>query len=85
MLVKQDVVLFDSASEEHVVLWLLHDRTDHVQLVGVPPGCGDLVGVPLRGAPVEGFALVDEIVEGADGFFDGGVAVGTVGVDQVDC
>ena len=85
ILIERDVVLLNSTPEEHVVLWLLHDRTDHVQLVGETPGCGDLVGVPFGGAPVEGFALVNEIVEGADGFFDGGVAVGTVGIDKVDC
>ena len=85
MLVERDVVFLDAAPEEHVVLRLLHDWTDHVQLVGETPGGGDLVGVPFRSTPVEGFALTDEVVEGANSFFDGSVAVGTVGVDKVDC
>ena len=55
-----------------------------MELVGVAPRGGDLVGVPFRRAPVKGLAGVDDVVEGADGFFDGGVAVRPVGVDEVD-
>ncbi len=63
---------------------LFHQRPYEAQSVGVAPGAGDFVGVPFGGAPVEGFASVDDVVECADGFFDGGVAVGAVGVDEVD-
>ena len=54
-----------------------------MQLVGVAPGGSDLVGVPFGGSPVEGFAGVYYVVEGSDGLFNGGVAVGTVGIDQI--
>lgn len=47
-------------------------------------GLLDFRGEPLRGAPVERFAGVDEVVESADCFFDWGVAVGPVGVEDVD-
>ncbi len=47
-------------------------------------GLEDAFGRPLAGAPVEGLALVDDVVHGADGFLDGGVEVGAVAEDQVD-
>jgi hypothetical protein len=68
-------------AREHIVLWLFHQRPDQAQAVSVAPGFCDLVGVPFGGAPVEGFPSVDDVVEGADGLFDGSVAIGAVGED----
>ena len=48
------------------------------------PCSGDLVGVPFRSAPVEGFASVDEVVHGAYGFFDGRVSIRAVAVEKID-
>lgn len=73
----------DLFAGQHVVGGLLHDGADEAELIGVAPGGGDLVGVPFGGAPVEGLALVDDVVEGADGLFDGGLTVRSVGVDEV--
>ena len=49
-------------------------------MLGTCPGGGDFRGAPGGGAPVEGFTLINDVVEGADGFFDWGVAIGTVGI-----
>jgi hypothetical protein len=65
-------------------LWLFHQRTNHAQTVGVAPRFGDLVGVPFGGAPVEGFSGIDDVVEGADGLFNGRVPVRAVRKDEVD-
>jgi hypothetical protein len=61
-----------------------YDGTDEAQPVGDGPRFFDLGREPFRCAPVEGLAGVDEVVEGADGFFNGRVAVGPVGVEDVD-
>ena len=84
LVVEEHVVLFDALARQHVVLRLLHGRADQVESLGVAPGRGDFVGVPFRCAPVEDFARVDEVVDGADGLFEGRVAVGSVAVEQID-
>ena len=84
MLIQQHVVLFNPFAREHVVLRLLHQRADQVEFVGVSPCGGNLVGIPFGGAPVKGLSCIDEVVESADGFFNGGIAVRTVSVDEVD-
>ncbi len=78
------VVGLDALPGEHVVLRLFHQGADHVQPVGDAPRFGDLVGVPFRGAPVEGLARVDDVVEGPDRLLDRRVPVWAVGVDEVD-
>lgn len=44
----------------------------------------NLVGAPLRGAPVKGLARVDDVIEGADSLLHGRLAIGAVGIDEVD-
>lgn len=81
MLLNQVIkVLLHRLALQHVVNWLLDTWPDEVQLLGTCPGRGDFAGGPGGGAPVEGFAGVDYVVECADCFFDWGVAVGAVGV-----
>lgn len=77
-------VALDLCAVEHVVRRLLHQRSDQAQPVGHAPRLGDLNAGPLRGAPVKGLAGVDDVVEGADGLLHGRLAIGTVGVDEVD-
>ena len=84
MFVQERVVLFDAVAGEHVVLWLFHERAHETESVRVAPCRGDFVGVPFGGSPVKSLARVDEVIEGADGFFDGGIAVRAMGVDKVD-
>ena len=84
MLVQERIVFLDPVTVEHVVLRLLHQRAHEAEPVRVAPRRGDFVSVPFRGPPVKSLARVDEVVEGADGFFDGGVAVRAVGIDEVD-
>lgn len=69
---------------QHVVGGLFGDGADEAELVGISPSLGDFIGVPVGRAPVESLAGVDDVVEGADGFFHGSLAVGTVGKDDVD-
>lgn len=63
---------------------LLDGGADEVESVGDPPGVGDLGSTPFRGAPVEGFVGVNQMVERTDDFVNGRIAVGAVGVDDVD-
>lgn len=69
---------------QHVVGWLLHERTNEVQLVCVSPGLGNFIGVPFGGTPVQSLALIDDVVKGTDGLFNGSTAVGPVRVNKVD-
>lgn len=63
---------------------MLDDRPNEPQPVGDFPRLLDLRRGPLRGAPVERLARGDEVVEGADCFFDRGVRVRAVRVEDVD-
>jgi hypothetical protein len=63
---------------------LFDNRTDEPQTVGYGPCFFDLRGEPFGCTPVESLAAVDEVVEGADCFLDGRVAVWAVGVQDVD-
>jgi hypothetical protein len=77
-------LLVDFFAAQERVAWLLDDRTDEAEAVGDSPGFFDFRSEPFGCSPVEGFARVDEVIEGADGLFDGGVAVWAVGVEDVD-
>lgn len=74
----------DAFAHQQIVLWLLDDRADQAQFVGDTPGFSDLAGGPFRGAPVEGLALVDDVVEGANDLLRRCVTVRPVRVDYVD-
>jgi len=69
---------------QHRVLRLFTGRSDEVQLGSDGVGFLDLLGGPFGGSPVEGFAGVDQVVEGSDGLLDGNGGVGSVGEDDVD-
>lgn len=69
---------------QHVVLRLLDDGANEPQPVRDPPRSHDFGGAPLRRAPVKGLVGLDEVVEGPHRLLHGGVAVGAVGVDDVD-
>ena len=78
------VLVLDAVTPEQVVLRLLHDGLVEVVLVGDVPRGANLVGAPLRGAPVESLALADHVAHGPHGLFDRRVGVGAVAKDEVD-
>ena len=69
---------------EQVVLGLLGDGGVEVVAVAEGEGLGELGGGPFAGAPVEDFALHDEVVHGAAGFEDGRGGVGAVAVVEIE-
>ncbi len=69
---------------EEIVLGLLGDRRVEVVFVADGEGLGELGGGPFAGAPVEDFALNDEIVHRAAGFGDGRGGIGAVAVVEVE-
>lgn len=77
-------LLVDLFSSKETVARLLDDRTDQSQAISYGPCFFDLGGEPFGCAPVECFAGVDDVVECSDGFFDWGVTIRPVGVDDVD-
>lgn len=71
-------------SRQHRVTWLLHDWSNKTKTVGVAPGGCDLGRSPLRGSPVEGLALIDNVVECSHSLFHWGLPIWSMGVDDVD-
>lgn len=69
---------------QHIVLRLLHDRPDEAKPVCHPPRRHDLVRVPFRSSPVKRLTSVDKVIEGPHGLLHGCVAVGSVGVDNIN-
>ena len=82
-LVQPAVLLFHALADEKVVLGLLDDGSHETESVGDAPGIGDFAGGPLGCSPVEGLTVVDEVVESAHDLLHGGIAVGTMSVDDV--
>ena len=66
------------------VLRLLRNRADHVEALGHLVRLRELLRGPVRGAPVQRVALVDEPVEAAHGLLDGRQVVRAVRGDDVD-
>ena len=63
---------------------MLNDRANEPETIGHSPSFLDYASEPFGCAPVEGLAGVDEVVEGANCFLNGRVAIGAVGVQNVD-
>ena len=69
---------------EEVVVVLHGDEAGPAVEVGEIEGLGELPGVHGRGADVAGFAGFHDIVEGFEGFFDGGFVVPAMDLVEVD-
>lgn len=82
--VKRCVLLLDALAVEHVVLGLVCTWANHTQTLGDAVSLLDLQSGPLRGAPVEAFAVLDDAVEAAHDFLHRHRNVRTVGEDAVD-
>jgi hypothetical protein len=44
----------------------------------------NLVSIPFTGSPIEGFAMIDQIIHGSHGFFDGSLVIRSMTEDEVD-
>ncbi len=84
IVVEPGVLLLHPLAVEQVILRLLHHRLVQMVPLGHLVGGANLVGAPLAGAPVKRLALLDDVVQRPDGFFDGGVRIGAMTKDQVD-
>ena len=84
VLVEAGVLTLDAPPLEDVVLRLLHHGLAQVVAVGDLPRGPDLVGRPLRRAPVQGLAAVDDVRHRPHGLLDGRLRVGPVAEEEVD-
>jgi len=82
--VQARVVSLDLRALEQVVLRLLHRWRRDTQGERDAVSFRDLIGLPLRGAPVQHLALLDELAHGAHGFFQRRFVVGAVAEVQVE-
>ena len=82
--VQTAVFLFHACAVEQVVLRLLHHRLMQVVALGNLIGRANVGRTPFAGAPVQGLALGDHVAHGPHGFFNRGVRVGAVAIDQVN-
>ncbi len=84
VLVEPGELLLDALAVQEVVLRLLHDRLVEMVALGDLPGGPDLLGGPLRGAPVEGLARAHDVVHREHRLLDRRLGVGPVAEEQVD-
>src|SRR5207253_1787266 len=82
--VEPRVFALDPHAMQQVVLRLLHDRLVQVMTLGDLPCGADLVGRPLRGAPVERLAARHEVAHRPDRFLDRRFGIGAMAEQQVD-
>lgn len=81
---EEGIFLFESFSDHHGVLRLFNNGSDEAKSVTAGIGFSNSISRPFRSTPVEGLSVVDEIVEGSAGFFDGSGIIGSVAEDNID-
>lgn len=64
--------------------YLLHERADQIQLLGISPSSSDLICIPFGSSPVKRLASINQMVESSNSLLNWRIAVWSVGINQID-
>ena len=71
-------------ARKQIILRLLNDWAHKVQSLSHTPSLSDLLGRPFAGAPIESPTLVNHIIHGPHGLFNGRLNIRALTVDEIN-
>jgi hypothetical protein len=74
----------DLVARKQIILRLLNDGAHKVQSLSHTPSLSDLLGRPFAGAPIESPTLVNHVIHGPHGLFNGRLNIRALTVDEIN-